>query len=614
MSRSLRRSGYAVHGFAILLTLLALAAWAADEGVEARMRKDITYLASDECEGRGVDTKGIHKAADYIAEEFKKAGLKPVTANPAYFQPFQIGGSAKLESPNTLVLRGPQGQEITLEVNKHFRPMGLSGAGKLGAPIVFAGYGVVAKDIGYDDFKDVNVEGKVIVCIRKAPRSTNPNTPFDGERLSAHQALQTKISNAELHKAAAILLVNDADTASKGGDPLMDFNYAASAGGANRLPAIHVRRSVLDPILLSTLGKGLQEIERDIDADLKPRSAPLTGWTATLEVNVRRQTLAAKNVVGILEGNGPLAKETVVIGAHYDHLGYGAFGSLSKDQKGKAIHYGADDNGSGTTTLMELARRFAAKKDREGRRLVFIAFSGEERGLLGSEHYCKNPLIPLADTVAMVNLDMVGRLREDPNTKKGKLQVYGTGTAKTFDKLIDSLNERYQFQLQKIPGGMGPSDHASFYMRKIPVFFLFTGDHPDYHRPGDTADKINITGMMKIADLTTDLIDHLSTVKDRPEYVQVAGGGVRGPAGPRIGIRPDYGSDKEGVLVGGVTDGMPAQKAGIKAGDLITEVAGKPAKNLETYMVLMSAYKKGDKVPLTIVRDGEKKTITVVPE
>jgi hypothetical protein len=318
----------------------------------------------------------------------------------------------------------------------------------------------------------------------------------------------------------------------------------------------------------------------------------------------------------VIEGKGPLAKETVIIGAHYDHLGYGNFGSLgSKDQKGKTIHFGADDNGSGTTTIMELARRFGAKKDTEGRRLVFMAFSGEEKGLLGSEHYCRHPLIPLGDTAAMVNLDMVGRLRADEKTKKDKLTVYGTGTAKTFDKLIESLNEKYQFQLKKVPGGMGPSDHASFYIREIPVFFFFTNDHEDYHRPSDTADKINLAGMMKVADLTTDLIEELRTTPKRPEYLLVEESGSRsGPAGPRIGIRPDYNADKEGVLIGAVTPGGPAQKAGLKGGDLITEIGGKPAKNLETYMVLMSGFKPGDKVPLTVIRDGEKKTITVVPE
>ena len=597
----------------VLLLLGVTAAWAADDSSEARLRKDVTYLASDECEGRGVDTQGIHKAADYVAAEFKKAGLKPLNENGSWFQPFNISGVAKLDTPNTLTLKGPQGQVLELELNKHFRPLGLSNSGKVDAGIVFTGYGAKAKEIGYDDFAGVDVKGKIIVCIRKAPRAGNDKTPFDGERAASHQSLQSKLANAEAAKAAAIIVVNDKDSAGKD-DPLMEFAYTASAGSPNGIPAIHVKRSFVDNLLQSTVGVGLPEIEKDIDADLKPRSKALEGWTASLDVNVKRQAIAAKNVIGVLEGAGPLAKETVVIGAHYDHLGHGGQGSLAKGAKG--IHYGADDNGSGTSVLLELARRYGAKEKREGRRLVFMAFSGEERGLLGSEHYCRNPIIPLNETVAMLNLDMVGRLRADDKTKKDKLTVYGTGTAKTFDKLIDSLNTTYDFQLQKVAGGMGPSDHASFYMRKIPVFFFFTGEHADYHRPSDTADKINVAGMKKIADLATDVIQNLSTAAEKPEYVQVAGGGrgPGGPAGPTIGIRPDYSAEKEGVVIGGVTDGRPAQKAGLKAGDLITEVGGKPAKNLETYMVLMSAFKKGDKVALTVMRDGKKLNIEVVPD
>jgi hypothetical protein len=605
------RIAYSLLG---LLLLGSMAAWAADNASEARMRKDITYLASDELQGRGVDTEGINKAADYIAAEFKAAGLKPAEGAKGYFQPFTISGAAKLDSPNSLVLRGPQGQELDLQLDKQFRPLGLSGAGKTSNGLVFAGYGAKAKDIGYDDFKDIDMTGKIVVLIRKAPRADNPAVPFDGPRQQQHQSLQTKISNAEQAKAAGVIIVNDYDTA-KGDDPLIDFSYTAWGGSAGKIPVVCVKRSIIDSVLQSGLGVRLRELEQDIDRDLKPRSAVIEGWKASLEVNVRRQKLDVKNVVGVLEGAGPLANETIVIGAHYDHLGYGGFGSLAKNLKAPAIHHGADDNGSGTTTLMELARRFGAKKDREGRRLVFMAFSGEERGLLGSDYYCKSPLFPLKQTAAMVNLDMVGRLRADVKSKKDKLIVYGTGTARTFDSLIESLNENYHFQLTKNPGGMGPSDHSSFYSREIPVFFFFTGDHPDYHRPTDTADKINVAGMRKIADLVTDVVTQLGSVAERPQYVKVAGGGsVGGPAGPRIGIRPDYGSDKEGVLVGGVTEGGPAQKAGLKAGDLITEVGGKTAKDLTQYMTLMSAFKKGDKVPLSVVRDGQKMTITVTPE
>jgi len=577
------------------------------------MRKDITFLASDECEGRGVETKGINLAADYIAGEFEKSGLKPGVEGKSWFQPFTMSGASKLESPNTLKLRGPLGQEIELEINKHFRPLGLSGSGKLTAPLVFAGYSATAKDINYDDFQGLDVAGKIVVILRRTPRGGSTQASFDGDRSGAHASLTTKVTNAEEHKAAGVIIINDSESA-KGNDPLIDFGYTAR-GGASRVPVVHIRRSLGDTIFQSVLGSGVREIEQDIDRDLKPRSAPLTGWTANLEVNVRRQALNVKNIVGVIEGAGPLAKETIVIGAHYDHLGYGGMGSLAKNLKQPAIHHGADDNGSGSTSLIELARRFGGKKNYQGRRLVFIAFSGEEMGLFGSDHYCKKPIFPLEETAAMVNLDMVGRLRPDDKTKKDKLQVHGTGTAKGFDDLIESLNENYHFHLQKIPGGTGPSDHASFYMRKVPVFFLFTGDHPDYHRPSDTADKINVAGMRKVCDLTEDIVTHLATAAERPEYVKVQGGGSPGgPAGPRIGIRPDYGDEKEGVLISGVIEGGPASRAGMKGGDRIVEIGGKQAKDLQTYMVLMSRFKKGDKVELGVVRDGQKMSITVVPE
>ena len=326
----------------------------------------------------------------------------------------------------------------------------------------------------------------------------------------------------------------------------------------------------------------------------------------------------------------PLANEVVIIGAHYDHLGYGGFGSLDRKQAGKAIHHGADDNASGTTTLLELARRFAQRPERSGRRLVFMAFSAEESGLLGSAHYCRHPIFPLADTVAMINMDMVGRLRLDKQTHKDKVIVYGTGTAKTFDKLIDTVNVRYDFKLQKIASGMGPSDQQSFYAKKIPVYFFFTGDHPDYHRPSDTADKVNIAGMARVADFVQEVTEYLETVPYRPQYVQVislsaaalkkrvgiAAGSAAALAGsretsyrmqgPTLGIMPAYDDDKEGVLLSGVRPGGPAAKAGLKEGDRIVEMAGKPVRNLQSYMALMNGQKQGGTLEVIVVRDGKR--------
>jgi hypothetical protein len=581
---------------------------------EARLRRDVTYLASDECEGRGPSTKGINLAADYIAAEFKKAGLQPGGKDGSFFQPFTIPG-ATLEAPAHLVLKGPKGQEIELKQGIHFEPLGLSHAGKVTAPVVFAGYGVTGnKDLLYDDYQGLDAEDKVVIVLRDTPRGTNKYVSFDGQRRRQHASFTQKMVNAVKHKAAAILFVNDADTAATG-DDLLGFGYTSLSGSPANLPAFHLRRSVLEAMLQGSAAADLADLERDIDRELKPRGVDLTGWTVSLDVKVRRDKITIKNVVGVLNGAGPLANETVVVGAHYDHLGYFSTSSMAvaSGLKKGAIHHGADDNGSGTTSIMELARRFGQMPERQGRRLVFIAFSGEELGLYGSDHYCKAPLFPLDDTAAMFNLDMVGRLRPDKETKKDRLLIEGSGTAKAFNELLDTLNKKYDFKMVKKASGFGPSDHASFCGKKIPVLFFWTDYHDDYHRPSDTADKINVEGMRRIVDLGEEVVTYLTTVEKKPEFVEVKGGSGPGPSitGPRLGIRPNYSDEGEGVLIGGVTDGEPAAKAGIKGGDRIIEMDGKPVKNLETYMTIMSGHKKGDTIEVQIMRDGKKQTVKV---
>jgi hypothetical protein len=543
---------------------------------------------------------------------------------------------AVLLKPATLQLRGPLGQEIELKAGAQFEPSGVSTTGKVSAGVVFVGYGITSKDspiseddifsgwgrivrraatskpIAIDEYAGLDVEGKVVVILRDTPRADDPVGINQNWRRGRYATMTEKMTNAVKHKAAAILLVNDRDTA-RDGDDLLNFGYYAGVGRAllnlPQIPVLQVRRSVVEMML----GAKLEDLERGIDCDLKPRSQAATGWTASLSIDVKRSAdaLALHNVVGVLEGSGPLKDETIVIGAHYDHVGYGGASSLANLKK-MAIHHGADDNGSGTTSIMELARRFGAMPKREGRRILFMTFSAEESGLIGSEAYCKNPLYPLDKTAAMINLDMVGRLVPDKDTHKGKLTVYGTGTAKNFDSLIESLNKKYDFQLRKVASGMGPSDQMSFYEKKVPVFFFFTNDHADYHRPSDTSDKINVPGMRRVVDLTEDLALNLTT-GDRPEYVKVAGGGgTGGPGGgPRLGIKPDYGDDKEGVLLSGVVEGTPASRAGLKAGDRIVEIAGQKVKNLEGYMTVMHGQKAGSTIDVAVMREKEKKTVKV---
>ena len=260
----------------------------------------------------------------------------------------------------------------------------------------------------------------------------------------------------------------------------------------------------------------LEDLEKSIDQDLKPHSRELKGWTLSERIAIERHTIETKNVIGVIEGSGPHAEETVVIGGHYDHLGHGGFFSGSLAMFSRAIHNGADDNASGTSMVLEMARRLGARRDPPARRVVFMAFSGEERGLLGSQYYVQNPLFPLASTVMMFNCDMVGRLND-----KNELTMIGTGTSPGLEALVDVLGKSAGLTIKKVSGmtdGFGGSDHQEFYAKDIPVLFAFTGLHSDYHRPSDDSDRINYAGMARIADYLELLLLDVIRRPDRPRW------------------------------------------------------------------------------------------------
>jgi hypothetical protein len=382
-------------------------------------------------------------------------------------------------------------------------------------------------------------------------------------------------------------------------DSLIPFNGAGDTSSHKKLPVFFVARSAIDEVLKLAIKKDLATLEAEIDSDLVPRSVELKPWHVRGEAKIIEKQAEVKNVVAILEGEGPLADETIVVGAHYDHLGMGGAGSLAPWTTD--IHNGADDNASGTATLLETARRLAASGKKPQRRIVFIAFTGEEKGLLGSAHYARQPRFPLENTVAMFNLDMVGRLNEN------KLQVFGTGTAKEFDPLVEKLCKEYGFTLAKHPGGFGPSDHSTFYARKIPVLHLFTGNHSDYHRPSDDAPKINVEGMRRVADMLVEIVQTTDAAEGRPSYVeikrveQIGGDSDR----PYFGSIPDYGGTVEGLTLAGVVEGGPAEKGGLKGGDVIVKFGESKISGIEDFDSALRKYKPGDKVKVVVQREGK---------
>ena len=587
---------------------------------ESRLRETVGYLSSDELEGRGVGTPGIDKAAEFLAGEFKKLGLKTDLYEGTPYQEFEVTIAAEMgpTSDNRLSLIGPASAGASapsvseLKLGESFTPLAVGGKGQFDAPLVFAGYGITAKDLKrngaaftYDDYAGIDAKDKVVIIIRKEPQQKDSASPFDGTQTTQHAVFTRKISNANEHGAAAVILVNDFPEVNKPmgvKDELLPFTGAGETSTYRKLPVYFCTRAAINAVLKQAGGKDLDSLERDIDSDLVPRSFALTGWKGRGEANVVEKKAKTKNVIAVLEGEGPLADETIVLGAHYDHLGHGGNGSLAPWTTD--IHNGADDNASGTATLLEVAQRLS-RGPKPQRRIVFIAFTGEERGLLGSARYTREPRYPLEKTVAMFNLDMVGRLTDD------KLVVYGTGTATEFDPLVERLCQELGFKLTKQPGGFGPSDHSSFYSKKVPVLHLFTGTHKDYHRPSDDADKLNIAGMRRVADFLMQATLETDRAKARPTYVEIRQ--IEKIAlDPSEGERPSFGSMPaypnpvpDGVLLEAVLEGSPAEKAGIKGGDVLIRFGESKITVLEDFENALRKHKPGDRVRVAVRRGTE---------
>lgn len=599
-----------------------------DDPTLERIRKDVFFLASPECEGRGIETKGIEKAAEYIAKTFQTAGLKPAMKDGTYFQPFQVKMDPEPISPTKLTLVDAEGGKKELKLDADFAVMGMTRNSKAKGDLVFAGYGITAPELKYDDYKDLNVAGKVVVVLRRTPRyGETGDKRFDTvaakDADSKHTAFAAKIALAVKNKASALVIVNDTTAANGDADPLPKFSDFL--GRPVGIPVLMVKRAKLDEVLKTAGKPSLKEIESGINDKLATNSFAIKGWSANAEVTVKQKEVTCKNVIGVLEGSGPLKDETIVIGAHYDHVGYGLWGSAGGPTAAGKIHYGADDNASGTTGMMELARRFGEQKNRQGRRLVFIAFSGEEHGLDGSRHYCQEPLFPLAKTAAMINMDMIGRTKPVPVDwmglfgDKDRLVIYGTGTGTGFDVLAEETAKKADFRLFKVAASAGNSDNASFYNKKVPVLFLFTGLHNEYHRPVDVPEKIDVPGLKRVADVAEMMANELATRVKAPAFTTVGTAAPLDPSdpnsagprrmGPSLGIQPNYAYEGNGVLLDGVRPGSPAEKAGIKEGDVIVQVAGKATENLNAYMAAMGGVRPGATIDVVVERKGQKVTL-----
>jgi hypothetical protein len=562
----------------------------------------VKYLASPEMRGRATGSPELEKAAAFIRDQFRSMNLQPL-AGDSYYQDFEVTTSARLGPRNQLTYaRGREKQ--TLKSQQDFVPLNLSTAGKVSGDVVFAGYGITAPEYNYDDYAGLDAKDKIVLVLRHEPQEFDDKSVFDGKVYTAHSQTFSKAVNAKMHGAKAVLLVNDIAAHPNDADQLEKFG--TTAGPANAGIEFAQVKAELAGKWLALAGKNLASIQAAIDKDLHPQSFALPA-TLRLEVDIdiRREVKTVHNVGAYLPGE---TSEYVIIGAHYDHLGLGEQFSMAPSLAG-TVHPGADDNASGTAGVMELAHWFS-REPKHSRGILFLTFAGEELGLLGSSYYANHPVLPLNQAVAMINMDMIGRIRDR------KVYVGGVGTGTTFAALLKDVGPRHDFETDATErAGYGSSDHTSFTAKQVPVLFFFSGLHADYHKPSDTWDKIDAPDAVRLLDLIADVTDHLRDAPARPTFVRVEAeaphGEVASHSGKASGYGPDFGSIPDftelpnGVRFADIRPGSPAAKADLRAGDILTEFDGKPIQNLYDFTYALRAKKPGQEVLVKVLRGDQ---------
>ncbi len=556
-----------------------------------RLMSHIEFLAHDELEGRGTGSSGIDLAAGYIAGQFAAAGLEPGGPDGTYFQPFTVSQGGRLLGETKLIVND---QAIAAELNEDFRPFGFSAAGDFQGEVVFVGYGITNKDRDYDDYAKADVSGKVALMLRREPVS------WDTIGYSKHASFAKKVSLAEEHGAVAVFVVNQN---SDDGEPdsLMRFRLRDHV---EDIPAIHVTRPLADSLLAAGGLESLDTLQGRLDAG-ENCSQRLSDTRIGGKVAYEANTMIARNVIGVLPGRGPRRNEYVVIGGHYDHLG----------MKRGRIYNGADDNASGTAGVIELAHAFSATRYRN-RSIIFMAFTAEEIGLIGSKHFAKNPTVPVDSMKAMVNMDMIGR--HDPDSENNKLSIQGLGTGLNFTELVQRHAGAAGIEFLPDDSALGPSDHDSFYRVGVPSLFFFTGVHEDYHRPDDDIEKVEAERTAAIITLIYNISRELVNGTTSPTFARVdRRARINRSAGRQsavvMGIMPDMDDEStaKGWRIARVTPGGAAAKAGMKPGDRILTIDGKLIADFMDYRKATEKKKPGDIIAVSVLRGQKELSLSV---
>ena len=517
----------------------------ADKAIVANLQAHISYLSDDKLEGRRAGSNGEKLAGEYISQQFKKAGLQPMGDNNSWFQSFDIYDGKQVNSSSHVIINGND-----LKVNTDYFPLSFSANQSTEAAVSMA-----LSESGVPWF----------INLKEMLEENKDNPHFD-----LTQSLVARAEAAAAKGASALILFNSSVIPDN-----LQFN------GKDRLNPVRI------PVVYFTT-----------DATKKYLADETANMDIKLKIDIGNKIRTGTNVVGYIDNKAPT---TVILGAHYDHLGYGEDGGSLHSKNEKLIHNGADDNASGTAALIELASLLKASKGRNSNYL-FIAFSGEEVGLNGSKHFIEHSPIDLKAVNYMVNMDMVGRLNE--STKS--LFISGIGTSPAWSQIFKVVDKKKTFNVKFDSSGTGPSDHTSFYRKDIPVLFFFTGLHTDYHKPTDDSDKINYTGELQILKYIISVIE-TSATKGRLAFSKTR----EQPIGPTasfnvtMGIMPDYSFNGSGIKVDGISEGRPAQKAGIQLGDVIVQLGEHNTSSMEAYMQALSKYKKGDKAKVKYKRGND---------
>ena len=558
----------------------------------------------------------------WLATYFRDAGLKPV--GDTLFEKFEFNAGERLipeKNALQLIPAGPSDSAAqSYKVDVDFRPLALSDSGEAEGEVVFAGYGLSVPEGNneprYNSYDNLDVKDKIVLLLRFVPEGVDPPRRA---QLNRYAGLRYKAMLARDRGAKAVLVVSGPNSPEAG--KLLELagdNTLANSG----IIAATITGELTESILKSS-GKSLKELQTGLDTE-NPHAAGgflIPNLRARIQTGVEHIKRTDSNVLAAIrpdDAANQLEADWIVVGAHYDHLGRGlASSSLARSGEEGQIHPGADDNASGDATIMELAASLAQERaahpEKFRRGIIFAAWSGEEIGLIGSAAFCEHPPVPLAQIAAYINFDMVGRLREN------KLTLQGVGSSHLWPREIEKCNVAAGFSLVLQNDPYLPTDTTSFYPKHIPVLNFFTGAHEDYHRPTDTADKLDYEGMGRIAKFARQIVLDLASSAERPDYAHVQRsdqekGGSRETLRAYLGTIPDYSTEVKGVKLTGVRGESPAEKAGIKGGDVIVEFGGQKIANIYDYTYALDAVKIGQPVPVVVERDGKRVSLSVTPE